>query len=203
MAFRDGNAADSRGRSMFRKLAVLPALLLVLTGCGGGSKDASTTGAGGSSSAGAVATTSDSASPAVCPSEATKKLAKTRFAVDAGLAFGAFHRYIYKPYQAGTFKSGADGRTKAFVKGGAAALFAANRLNAARKMVNADPSLCKVLKAPIDAVWTKMTALVDKVKSGNVNPTEIDDIAKEITGVKDGAAGVGANIKERVPPGLG
>lgn len=191
---------------MFRKLAVLPALLLVLamTACGGSSKDAKTSGAGdGSATAGAEVTASGSGSPSVCPTKATKKFAKTRFAADAGLAFGAFHRYIYKPYRAGTFKSGADGRTKAFVKGGAAALFAANRLNAARKLVSADPTLCKVLKAPVDAVWNQMTAIVDKVKSGNINPAEIDSIESGIGSITSGASSAGTNIKERVPPSLG
>jgi hypothetical protein len=42
-----------------------------------------------------------------CPTSNTKSFAKTKFVLHAGLAFGAFHRYLYKPYQAGTFNKGA------------------------------------------------------------------------------------------------
>ena len=55
-------------------------------------------------------------------------LAKTKFVLHAGLAFGAFHRYILEPYRAGAFRKGAPGRTKALVKAGAAGLFAYREL---------------------------------------------------------------------------
>jgi len=32
-------------------------------------------------------------------------LAKTKFVLHAGLAFGAFHRYIYEPFRSGAFTS--------------------------------------------------------------------------------------------------
>ena len=45
---------------------------------------------------------------------------KTRFVVDVGLAVGALRQWVYKPFRAGAFASGANGRTKAFVKAGLA-----------------------------------------------------------------------------------
>jgi hypothetical protein len=181
---------------MFRKALVIPALLLALTACGGARETAnvgSRTTASVSASAAAMSPTAGASS---CPTAATKKFAKTRFVADLGLAFGAFHRYILKPYQAGTFKPGAGGRTKALIKGAAAGAFALNRLNAARRLVNDDPTLCKRLKAPLDALWTQLSTLAGKLKSGNLDPTEIAAASGTIEGVRKNADKVGMPIKD-------
>lgn len=49
--------------------------------------------------------------------------AKTKFLLHAGLAFGAFHRYIYKPFKNGGFTP-VSSHKLAIVKAGAAGLFA-------------------------------------------------------------------------------
>src|SRR5205807_538341 len=64
-------------------LAVISCLALVAAGCG--SKSSSST------SGGTVSTS-------------TTHLAKTKFVFHAGLAFGAFHHFVYKPFRAGDFK---------------------------------------------------------------------------------------------------
>ncbi len=92
-------------------IAVLLVTGLALAGCG--TKTVSKTGANG------VVTTE------TVPSV---HFAKTKFVIHVGLAFGAFHRYIYDPYKAGAFRAGAGGRTKALLKAGAAALYAAHEL---------------------------------------------------------------------------
>jgi hypothetical protein len=183
------------GKQMFRKILVIPVLLLALTACGA-SKNAATTGSGASAyvAGGAQPTTT---AAAVCPTAATKKFAKTRFVADVGLAFGSFHRYILKPYQAGTFKQGAPGRTKALVKAAAAAAFSVNRLNAARKLVNDDPTLCKTLKAPLDALWAKLSALTGKLKSGNFDPNEITSTEGAIEGLRQNAGKSGVQIQDK------
>jgi len=56
---------------------------------------------------------------------------KTRFVGDLGVAYFCFHHWVYAPYKAGAFASGAPHRTKALIKGGAALLFAINRVKAA------------------------------------------------------------------------
>jgi hypothetical protein len=118
----------------------------------------------------------------------------------AGLAFGAFHRYIWKPYQAGSFKQGASGRTKAFAKAGAAGLFAANRLNAARKLIGADPKLCKALKVPAEKVAGMFSSLADKFKSGQLDQSTIGSASSAVDGLKnDAKSQAGANIQEKTP----
>ena len=191
----------NRGDFMFRKMLVIPVLLATLAGCGSG-KDATNAGMVGTTSASptALPTGSPSASSTVCPTESTKALAKTRFVADAGLAFGAFHRWIWKPYQAGSFKSGANGRTKALVKAAAAGAFAINRLNAARKLVNADPTLCKTLKAPLAALWTGLAGLTAKLKSGNFAGVDIESAQKAVEDLRSKAGSAGANITDKDVP---
>ena len=91
-------------------LAVLLALSLLLTGCGASKTTATGTGSSQSSSQpseGASADSSGSAgSSGDCPTSNTKSFAKTKFVLHAGLAFGAFHRYLYKPYKNHAFSKG-------------------------------------------------------------------------------------------------
>src|SRR5689334_11182724 len=106
---------------MLRKtFVIIPVVLLALAGCSNKSKDAAVTGAQGQPSVGAPAAPpappAATATPMSCPTAATRKFAKTRFVANAGLAAGAFKRYIYTPYQAGAFKSGAHGQKRAIVK---------------------------------------------------------------------------------------
>src|SRR5687768_467387 len=101
---------------MLRKLLVVPLLAVSLTACGG-SDTATNTGSDGEAQSVAPATAV--ATTTACPAKATKKFAKTRFAADMGLAFGSFYQWIYKPFQAGKFKSGVEGQKTAIVKAGA------------------------------------------------------------------------------------
>ncbi|MEU5875950.1 hypothetical protein [Spirillospora sp. NPDC047279] len=91
----------------------------------------------------------------------------------------------------------------AMVKAGAAGLFAANRLNAGRKLIDADPTLCKALKEPVDALWTSMTGLAGKFRKGEVNPADIDSVSTAIDGVKsDASEKADTTIKNRQAPGF-
>ena len=78
-------------------IALVPAAL-VASGCGGDTKTVSGTNASGQTTTRTV--------PDV-------KFAKTKFVLHTGLALGAFHRYIYKPWKAGKLKKGAGGRVVA------------------------------------------------------------------------------------------
>ena len=94
------------------------------------------------------------------PTSNSTSFAKTKFLLHAGLAFGAFHRYLYKPLQAGTYKSGADGRIKAFLKAGLAALYIKREVRLAYSDVTANPTLCKAIAAPLRSVGDKISAAV-------------------------------------------
>lgn len=187
---------------MLRRVLVLPVLLLTLvaaSGCGGGGEKAQEGGAHVAAGRGAAAG-SPAAAPSSCPTETTKHFAKTRFAADAGLAFGAFHRYIWNPYQAGAFKQGANGRTKAFAKAAAAGLFAANRINAARKLIGADPTLCKALKVPAEKVSAMFSSLAGRFESGRLDQAQIGSARSAVDGLKtDAQSQAGTSIQEKTP----
>ncbi|HTS73873.1 MAG TPA: hypothetical protein VMG74_09185, partial [Gaiellaceae bacterium] len=63
-------------------VAAMCVLALAITACG---------------SSKSTATSSAAAGTATTATTSTTHLAKTKFVLHAGLAFGAFHRWIYKP----------------------------------------------------------------------------------------------------------
>ncbi len=127
--------------------------------------------------------------------------AKTKFVLHMGLAFGAFHRYIYKPLKAGAFKSGAPGRVKALVKAGAAALFAVHELKVAHQDALSDSHLRPVANK-IDALTAKLGSLGTALKAGSLNPANIADAASAVDALGASSSGLGVAIKE-VAPSLG
>ena len=176
-------------------VAVLLAISLMLTACG--SKTSSSTGSvaaptQGSTSAGttAGAATTDPQ----CPSSNAKTFAKTRFVLHTAEGFGAFHRYLYKPYKAGAFSSGSSGRIKTFLKAGAAALFIKRQVRLASEDVKANPTLCKAIAAPLAKVGEQISGAVTKLKSGD--PRGIEDVNTSIDNIKSSAAGNGVAVQE-------
>jgi hypothetical protein len=155
--------------------------LLVVTGCG--SKTVTDTGANGQTTTRTV--------PNV-------HFPKTKFLLHSGLAFGAFHRYIQKPLQAGTFKTGAPGGKKAFAKAAAAALFSYHELKQARDAAESSDVLRRKVVDPLDGVLAKIHGLAKALKLGTVG-----DLAGAVSGLdslKSAAAGAGANIQDRSAP---
>ncbi|WP_445183382.1 hypothetical protein ACTXG6_33460 [Pseudonocardia sp. Cha107L01] len=150
--------------------------VLVIAGCGKGAQSATTPPASASAAVdGSVpADPSESAADAApidesCPASNTIAFAKTKFLAHTGLAFGAFHRYLYKPFQAGTFKKGASGRITGFIKGGLAALFVKREIRLASEDVKANPTLCKAIAAPLGKIGDTVQAAFDKLKTGDAS----------------------------------
>jgi hypothetical protein len=189
---------------MLRKtFVIIPIILLALSGCSSKSKDAAVTGAGPTVGAptAPAATPTDTATPQACPTAQTRKLAKTRFIANAGLAAGAFKRYIYDPYRKGSFKSGAQGQKRAIVKAAAAGLFSLDQLRRAKANVQADPGLCKALSAPLQHLSGVMKTAVDKLRRGEVDPTSIGAASGALEQTRSTAGGAGAGFKDKNVPG--
>jgi hypothetical protein len=156
---------------MVRKLSIILVIgLLAFTAACGSSSSSTVNSASANSSASVVAT----ATPAACPTKNTESFAKTKFVADVALAGGAFKRYIYSPAKAGKFKKGASGKVLALVKAAAAGAFTVNRLNAAKNAAQANPTLCKLLAAPIAKFSAAVSGLIGKAKSGSINPSDVD-----------------------------
>lgn len=130
-----------------------------------------------------------------CPTSNTTNFAKTKFLLHTGLAFGAFHRYLYKPYRAGTYTSGsAVHKVLVFGKAGAAALFIKREVRLAIVDVQASPILCKSLAAPLSSLSDKIGGVVSKLKSGDTSA--IQDAQTAVTSIEGAAAKGGAAITE-------
>jgi hypothetical protein len=188
---------------MLRKtFVIIPIILLALSGCSSKSKDATETGAAPTVGAPAApgATPADTATPQACPTAQTRKFAKTRFITNAGLAGGAFKRYIYSPYRKGSFKSGAKGQKRAVVKAAAAGLFSLDQLRRAKTNVQADPTLCKALSAPLRNLSTAMKGLVDKLKRGEIDPSSIGAASGALETTRGTAGNAGAGFKDKDVP---
>ncbi|MFH9659732.1 hypothetical protein ACH4NF_04945 [Streptomyces sp. NPDC017248] len=176
-------------RRLFVALTLCCALVAGATACGGSEKSSTKD------------TAAAQAKPAVDePSPSTsaerQKFAKTRFVANAGLAAGATYQWIVKPWKAGKFKKGTKGRKLALVKAAAAGAFAYNRLKAAQKNAQGDPTLAKAI-APLGAGIDALKNLSGKLRSGDEGAAgAFDDI---INNVKDAGKSAGAPVREQVP----
>jgi hypothetical protein len=171
---------------------LLTVVLLAFTvGCGSNGSKSNTTAQ--TPAASGAASTGPSG---VCASAGTRKFAKTRFLLNAGLAYGAFHRYILKPYRAGTFKKGANGRVAAFAKAATAGVFVADQLRRAKDNAAADPSLCK-LAGPLEKAAAAVAGLAGGLKTGSFNPTDLVGADSLLNKIGSDSAGAGAVIKEK------
>jgi hypothetical protein len=165
-----------------RRVAALVLLVgtLALAGCGNATKTVSSTGANGQVTTQTV--------PNV-------HFAKTKFVLHAGLAFGAIHRYIYKPLRAGALHSGAPGRVKVLLKGAAAAIFAVHELRLAHNdALSSD--LLRPLTNKVDGLSSKLTGLVGGLKNGSVNPAAILSATGATDALGSASSGLGVGIKD-------
>jgi hypothetical protein len=160
-------------------VAVVTVLALAVTACGSSSSSSS-------SSASASASTT-----------ATTKLAKTKFVLHAGLAFGAFHRWIYKPAKAGDLSHPLEHKLTT-LKAALAAAFVYHELKLALADAQADPTLSKLV-APITDLQNKLHGLAGSVKSGGASAGDVAGLDSSVSSIKSLAASAGQPITEQTP----
>jgi hypothetical protein len=131
-----------------------------------------------------------------CDQVGSAHLPKSRFLLHAGLAFGAFHRYILKPLQNGGFTAGASNRTKTFVKAALAGAFVVREILQMDKFANADKTLCKIVPN-IDGVSTALSGLIDKLKGSTATATDLSGVSSTFDSLQSQAGSLGATIKDR------
>ncbi len=149
-----------------------------------------------SAPAGAPAASDAAPIDATCPSANTTPFAKTKFVAHAGLAFGAFHRYLYTPYRDGSFRSGQKGRVTAFAKGALAALFIKREIRLASEDVKANPTLCNAIAAPLAEVGNSISGALDKLKSGDASG--ITAAESTVGGIESKTGNAGVPITDQV-----
>ncbi|HEY6795346.1 MAG TPA: hypothetical protein VI248_11765 [Kineosporiaceae bacterium] len=198
---RQTRTALAAARRVGVGLMVALALLVGGTGCGGsrGGSTASPTSAvaGAPTATSAQAVTSGTgAAPAGSPS--TGACQKARFALHAGLAAGAVHRYLWKPYQAGTFAAGAPGRRTAMVKAALAGAFAAHELKVAVGDIRGCPSAQRLVTT-VEQTMGQAGALVPALRSGTADPATLGTLNGAVSSVESQARSAGIDVKEQEP----
>ncbi|WP_306313315.1 hypothetical protein [Streptomyces hydrogenans] len=168
-------------------LVVSSTLLLSTAACGSDTTQSLTTGSAASPSP-----------PSPSGTFEQQKLAKTRFVANAGLAAGAAYQWIVKPYRAGKFKKGADGRTFALVKAGVAGAFTYNRLKAAVNNAKGDPLLSKAV-APLTAGIDSLKDLGTKLRKGEIDAAGVGGLEGVINDIKEAGKSAGAEVVDKVP----
>ena len=151
-----------------------------------------------SSSSGSVAsTTSSGASTVVSASSGTRSLATAKFVLHAGLAFGAFHHWIYAPIKAGALRNPGSHKL-ALVKAGLAAVFVYHELKLSAENAKSSKLLAPLV-APITAAGDKLNSLKTSITSGSASTSDIDGINSQLGEIKSKAAASGQSIQESIP----
>lgn len=176
-----------RRRARVRAWALPRVLVLVLViglaGCGSSSSSSSASGSGSTSTVGHV------------------HFAKTKFLLHAGLAFGAFHRYIYKPFRRGDFTPPLRHKL-AIVKAGAAALFIYHEVKIA--LIDAQSSLLlSKLVSPLTALQRELGSLHQSLHGGHLDSSGINAANGNVTSIGSQSAHSGARVRDLATPALG
>jgi hypothetical protein len=168
---------------------VLVALALAVAGCGssGSSSSASSVSGGG------PAATSGASSATTSTSHTN--FAKTKFVLHAGLAFGAFHHFIYKPFRAGDFRHPFSHKLT-IVKAALAAAFVDHEVKLALTDAKSSPTLSKLV-SPITALDNKLHGLGSELRSGNTGSVSADN--GSISSIESQSSQSGAPIQEQTP----
>ncbi len=153
------------------------ALAISFTGCG------SSASSGGSS-----------ASSGGGPAAPHVHFAKTKFVLHAGLAFGAFHRYIYKPFRSGGFTPPLSHKA-AIVKAAVAALFVYHELKIALVDARSSPVLSKLV-SPLTALQNKLSALHQSLRGGQLDSTSINGANQSVSSIGSQSAQNGVSVHD-------
>lgn len=107
------------------------------------------------------------AAPAGIPRARSAILDKTRFVVDVGTAFYAFHHFVYARYTNGSFQAGASHRVSNIAKAAIAVLFSYHQLKAAYKIANSSNSpTLRLLAAPLNGLVGQTNAAYAQLHGG-------------------------------------
>jgi len=123
-----------------------------------------------------------------------------RFVTDLGGSAFLIRRYLYQPYTAGTFTKGHSGRTFALIKGALAAATVVKLLKNASLNAKANPTLCKILVAPLAGLTDKISGLAGSLRGGGLDPGVLGGLGSTVTGLLGKAKSAGVPVTEQPVP---
>jgi hypothetical protein len=126
---------------------------------------------------------------------------KTRFLLHMGLAYYAFHHFVYAKWKAGDFKSGAPHQKLNIVKAALAVLFTYHELKKAYDIAKGSHSkTLHALIAPINALIGLFNGAYSKFKSGQAPDALVTGLSSSSGSLANAASKSGYLIKDI--PGL-
>jgi hypothetical protein len=137
---------------------------------------------------------SSSAAAGAATSTGTTHLAKTKFVLHAGLAFGAFHRWIYKPYKAGVLGHPLTHKL-AFLKALAAGAFVIHEV----KLARADAAQSRLLKhvvLPLTALGSSVALIRSALSHHQVDGAQINSANSSIASASSASSAAGQPVSE-------
>ena len=137
--------------------------------------------------------------PPVVSAPATRAafLEKTRFLGHAGVAFFAFHHFVYARYQQGGFSSGTSGRVGNIAKAAVALLVSYHELKSARDIANKSKSpTLHLLAAPLNLVTGQANQVYQDMHGGHYNPNDIRGLNNSYNNFHNVASSGGYAIRD-------
>jgi hypothetical protein len=122
---------------------------------------------------------------------------KTRFALHLGLAYFAFHHFVYNRYRQGAFKSGAPHRTSTIIKAGVALVFTAHELKVAYDIARKSNSgVLHALIKPLQGLVGTSQRVGDRLRGGQFNDAEVKNVINGANSFSSQATKNGISIKD-------
>ena len=167
---------------MLRRSAVLLAVIGVIAALG-------------LSGCGSKSSTSPSASTTPAT---TTHFAKTKFVFHAGLAFGAFHHFVYLPIKAGDLSHPFEHKLT-ILKMGLAGAFVYHEVKLAAQDVQSSKIL-STLFSPLTLLAAKIKALGAAIGAGHASSASAaTGVNSDISSVESSASAKGQSITEQLP----
>jgi hypothetical protein len=121
--------------------------------------------------------------------------ANTKFVFHLGLAFGAFHRYIYEPLRYGELRSGAPHRIATLAKAALAGAFIVHELRLAREDAMSSNQL-RPLLVKLDNLETRVEGLVPGLKHHAASSAAIIGASSATSSLGSQSGGMGFPIHD-------
>jgi hypothetical protein len=136
---------------------------------------------------------------AVTTTRQASLLAVPKFIFHAGLAFGAFHHFIYTPFKAGKFTTGSFfSKLKAYVEAGLAGLFVYHETKLALADAQQNKAL-KLLVTPLTAAVALFDTIVSKIKGHSLDAATMTSAESSVSSIETMAAASGSTVSEAIP----
>jgi hypothetical protein len=115
-----------------------------------------------------------------------------------GLAAGAVHGLIWKPYAAGSFATGAAARSTALSSAGEAAMLASGQLTRAAELVHSC-SAASVLEEPLRSASARVSGVAQQLSAGTVDAALLGGLDSAVSAIESQSGALGITIVERTP----